>query len=122
MRRIIQLISIFLLFAGWAVAQHDNGSDSDRNTASSKATVVGCLDGAAGNYTLIAPSGASYQLTGNTKGLKGHVREIVRVTGVMTPVVHVPGSISEGTQSQPTLSVDSFKRVSAVCSDTNNIR
>ena len=84
-------------------------------------TVVGCLDGAIGSYTLTNQSGATYQLTGNTEPLKSHVGETIRVTGVITPIVNVPGAMSEGTQTQPSLSVNSFQRISQVCGDVNNI-
>jgi hypothetical protein len=121
MRRIILLGSILLLSAVWAVAQNNSDSDSESRTTSSKVTVEGCLDGAIGNYTLTDHAGASYRLTGNADTLKAHVGETMQVTGVVVPVGHVPGAMSEGTETQPTLSVISFNRISAVCGDTNKI-
>jgi hypothetical protein len=87
----------------------------------SNTTIEGCLDGAVGNYTLTDRAGATYKLTGNAKQLNAHVGETIQVTGVITPVVHVPGAMSEGTQTQPTLSVVSLKKISGVCNDANNI-
>jgi hypothetical protein len=121
MRRIILLSSILLLSTVWAAAQNDSDSDSESSTASSKMTVEGCLDGAIGNYTLTDHAGASYQLTGDLEQLKAHVGETMRVTGVVTPIVHVPGAMSEGTETQPTLSVTSLKRISTVCRDADYI-
>jgi hypothetical protein len=92
-----------------------------QSNAQSNTTIEGCLDGAIGNYTLTDRAGATYKLTGNAEQLNGHVGETVRVTGVVTSVVHVPGAMSEGTQTQPTLSVISLKKVSGVCNDANNI-
>jgi hypothetical protein len=125
MRRIILLSSILLLSAVWMVAQSENDSSESGTSTdyplSSRATVVGCLDGAIGNYTLTNAAGATYQLTGNTEPLKAHVGETMRVTGILTPVVHTPGAMSEGTRTEPTLSVIGFQRVSQVCGDNNNI-
>src|ERR1039458_8227104 len=98
MRKIILLSSIFLLLSLWAVAQYDSDSDSARKTASSKMTVEGCIEGAIGNYTLTDHAGTSYQLTGKAEELKLYVGDTMRVTGVVTPVVHVPGAMSEGTE------------------------
>jgi hypothetical protein len=92
-----------------------------QSNTQSKTTIEGCLDGAIGNYILTDRAGATYRLSGNAEQLKAHVGETIRVTGVVTPVVHVPGAMSEGTETQPTLSVISFKRVSGVCNDANNI-
>jgi hypothetical protein len=77
--------------------------------------VQGCLDGAIGRYTLTDFAGVSYQLTGNTEQLKSHVGETLLVKGEITPVVHLPGAMSEGTETQPTLSVFSLRQISAVC-------
>jgi hypothetical protein len=92
-----------------------------QSTMQSNTTIEGCLDGAIGSYTLTDRAGASYRLTGNTALLKIHVGETVRVTGRVTPVVHVPGAMNEGTETQPTLSVISLKRVSGICNDANSI-
>jgi hypothetical protein len=120
MRRIVLMIAMFLLPAVWAVAQYDSGPNSE-STNSTKTIIEGCLTGAIGNYTLTNFAGASYRLTGKTERLKAHVGETVRVTGVFTPVVYVPGSMSEGTETQPSLSVISFRRVSGVCTERNSL-
>lgn len=119
MRKIILLNLILLLSAVWAVAQYESDSGSESKVISRKMTIEGCLNGAIGSYTLTDHSGASYQLTGDTEQLKAHVGGTMRVTGVVTPVVNVPGAMSAGTETQPTLSVISIKKVSAVCNNTN---
>jgi hypothetical protein len=115
MKTILLLGSILLLSAVGAVAQYGGDSDSASKTTSSKMAVEGCLDGAVGRYTLTDFAGVSYQLTGNTEQLKSHVGETVLAKGEITPVVHLPGAMSEGTEAQPTLSVISLRRLSAVC-------
>jgi hypothetical protein len=126
MRRIILLSCILVLSTVWAVAQNDPDAPSQSTTTTTTMTVEGCLEldpnGSIGSYTLTNYGGASYQLTGSAAKLKPHVGETVRVTGMATPVVNVPGAISEGTRTQPTLSVTSIKRISGVCSDSNNVQ
>ena len=120
MRSMILLSSILLLSAVWAAAQ--SVSDSDRESYPPSArTIEGCLDAVIGNYTLTDYAGASYPLTGNTEQLKSHDGETIQVTAVVIPVVHVPGAMSEGTETRTTLSVISFKQVSSVCGDRNDI-
>lgn len=121
MRTIMLFSSLLLLTAAGAMAQVDNTSDNDNKTISTEVTVEGCLAGAVGSYTLTDYAGASYQLSGSTEPLKAHDGETLRVTGVVTSIVHVPGAINEGTQTQPSLSVISFKQVSAVCNDASDL-
>jgi hypothetical protein len=123
MRRIILLSSILLLSAVWAVAQYDPDTPSQSKTTSLQKTIVGCVDldsnAGIGSYTLTDNGGTTYRLTGKSRDLKSHVGETVRVTGIVTPLVNEPGSMSEGTETRPTLSIVSIKRVSGVCSDTS---
>lgn len=115
MRRIILLASMLLLSAVWTVAQYGSSSDSKTNTTSREMAVQGCLAGTVGRYTLTDFAGVSYQLTGNAEQLKSHVGETVLLTGEITPVIRVPRAMSESAETQPTLSVLSLRRISAVC-------
>ena len=119
MRRIILLNTILLLSSMWAVAQNDSDSARESKALSVKMTIQGCEDGAIGNYTLTDNMGITYRLTGDPEELKAYVGGTLLVTGVLTPVVNVPGSMSEGHETQPTLAVISLKQVSAVCNNTN---
>jgi hypothetical protein len=121
MKRNFLLISILLLSASWAMAQHGGGygnESSDSNHDASQVTVQGCLGEDGGNFTLTEPSGTTYQLIGKTEELRAHVGHTMRVTGTSTSATQVPGSMSETTETQPTLSVTSFKHVSANCGET----
>lgn len=120
MRKFALLGSILLLSVMWAVAQYESPSRSTNGNAP-ETTVDGCLDQSEGTFILTLPSGAIFQLTGNTAPLKAHVGETVRVTGVATPVTHVPGSMSEGEQTYPTIWVSSFHKLSGACAGTNSI-
>jgi hypothetical protein len=92
-----------------------------QNNTRTNTTIEGCLDGAIDNYTLTDPAGTTYKLTGDVEQLKTRVGGTIRVTGVVTPVKHVPGAMSEGTETEPSLSVISLKQVSDVCIEANNI-
>ena len=120
MRRILLLTSILLISSAWAMAQYESGAEAASRASAFGTTVVGCLDGAAGNYTLTLPSGSAFQLSGNETWLKGHVGETVRVWGVEFPVVRIPGSMSEGTATQPTIELRSVQPISGVCTPTSN--
>jgi len=122
MRKIVVPISVLLLSAAWAAAQ-SGGSYSNESPATTpvtmNVTILGCLAGDEGGYTLTDRSGATYQLTGDTGKLRAHVGHMMQVTGVSTSVMHQPGSMSEGRETQPTLSVVSFKHISSNCGDSS---
>jgi hypothetical protein len=121
-KKIVVLISSLLLLTTCTMAQYGGGSDNLSQPDKSLIIVEGCLGQTYGNFDLTDPSGASYQLTGKTEKLSGHIGQTIRVTATSTPVVHVPGSMSEGTETQPTLTVISFRRLSGVCTNgANNI-
>jgi hypothetical protein len=126
MRRIFLLSAMLVLSAAWTLAQHEYDSTPNSNVASRTAayrtTVEGCLDIQSGNYILTLPSGSVFHLSGGKAQLTSHVGENVRITGVVTPVVNVPGATAEATETQPTLSVGSLMRVSGVCKTNNDVR
>ena len=126
MRRVSLLISVLVFSAVCAVAQHEFESNANSKFASRsaayKTTLEGCLDVQSGNYVLALPTGAILHLTGKQEQMTGYVGETVRISGVMTPVVNVPGTTREGTETQPTFSVVSIAPVTGVCSDINNVR
>jgi uncharacterized protein DUF5818 len=122
MKRTFLLLSVLLLSAAWAMAQNGGGYSNNEGSNSSHAsqvTVQGCLGEEGGNFTLTEPSGTTYQLVGNTEKLRAHVGHTMRVTGTSTSAAQVPGSMSETTETQPTLSVTSFKHVSSNCGETS---
>ena len=82
----------------------------------------GCLDVQSGNYILALPSGSIVHLTGKPEQFRGHVRETVRISGVVTPVVNVPGTTREATETQSTFTVGALEPISGICRDYNNTR
>jgi hypothetical protein len=122
MRTFILSNSILLLSAVLAIAQDVGNLGNASNTASRTITVEGCLGGALGSYTLTDSSGATYPLTGDTEGFKDNVGSTMQVTGLVRPVLHVPGAMGEGTRpTQPTIDVVSAKEVYGICREYNNI-
>ena len=121
MKRTFLLISFLLLSAAWAVAQYGSydNQGADSSHGSGKVTVVGCLDQAGGTFTLTDRWGTAYQLIGNTEKLSAHVGQTIQVTGNSSLAGQVPGSMSEDTGRQPSLSVSSFRHVSSKCGVTS---
>jgi hypothetical protein len=123
MKRTLLLISILLLSASWAMAQRGGGyssnESSDSNANSSNVTVLGCLSEDGGNFTLTDQTGTTYLLIGKTEKLSAHVGHTMKVTGISTFAAQVPGSMSNGVETPPTLSVTSFKHVSSNCGETS---
>jgi hypothetical protein len=122
MRKFIVLASAVVLSAACTMAQYGGGFDegSQSQDATNLIIVEGCLGQSVGAYKLTDPAGAKYQLTGKTEKLKEHIGQTIRVTATSAPSLNVPGSISEGTEAQPTLLVISFKRLSDVCTKSAN--
>jgi hypothetical protein len=120
MRRILLLTAIALLSASWSLAQTDTSPEAASRDSGYGATLVGCLTGAAGTYTLTLPAGSIYQLSANEAWLKTHVGESVRVWGVVLPVVSIPGSMSEGTSTEPTVQIHALQPLSGACTPTSN--
>jgi len=118
--RKLALLATILLCAIWSVAQFEADKNSSIRGSVRETTVQGCLDISAGTYTLTLPSGAVFQLAGNTGTLKSHVGEAVQVTGVASPVAHEPGSMSEGEQTSPTIWVNTFRKISGACTGVSN--
>jgi hypothetical protein len=88
MRKVSLVTAILLLCSAWMVAQSSSPStsaqQSDKSqTASDQSgkTVEGCLSGAADTFTLTDATGKTYELTGDTSGLKDNVGHQVRLWG-----------------------------------------
>jgi hypothetical protein len=97
-------------------------TDSQASMGGQKTTVVGCLSGSDGNFTLTDQSGTAYQLSGgNTSKLTAHVGHTIAVTGMASnPNATPSGSMSAPADSHATLTVSSFRHVSPTCSSGGN--
>ena len=108
MRKMVVMFPALSLLTACSMALYGSGNKSqpDKNLI----IVQGCLGETLGSYDLTDPTGASYKLTGKTAKLKEHVGQTIRVLATSEPLVNVPGSMSEGTQAVPDLSVISVQR------------
>jgi hypothetical protein len=118
------LVCVLVLSSAWTEAQYEfeGNPDSASRAAAYRTTVEGCLDVQSGNYILTLPSGATYHVTGGKAQLTSHLRENVRITGMVTPIVNEPGATAEATETQPTLSVGTLTPISSICKENNNVR
>ena len=103
MRR-VALLGAILLSAIWVIALYAGNPNDSIRGSERETTVQGCLDISGLTYTLTLPSGAVFQMTGNTASLKAHVGEALQVRGIASPVMNEPGSMSEGEQCNPVMS------------------
>ncbi|HTZ95328.1 MAG TPA: DUF5818 domain-containing protein [Terriglobales bacterium] len=90
--------------------------------ASGEISVEGCLQNSNGSYMLMAASGATYQLQGDSAILSKHVGHEVRVTGTPSSSAATAGSAGSsmggGSQAAPMLSVDKLKHISKTCNSS----
>jgi hypothetical protein len=138
MRQIFLFFSVLLLGLSWAVAQSttpstsspssgqaSQGSETSGQTSASggEKSVVGCLSGSGGTYTLTDKSGMTYQLTGDTAKLSEHVGHEVRITGTpSSPEAGTQSGTTAGGAGSQTLQVSSVKHISKSCkSDTGGM-
>jgi hypothetical protein len=128
MKKMILLSSMLVLSAVFALAQYGSQDNSNQNNTGSqssmgsKMTVVGCLSGSDGNYSLTDKSGTMYNLTGDTAQLQAHVGHTISVTGTNTPSTSSSGqsgAMSSPSDTHQTLMVTSFKHVSPNCASAS---
>jgi hypothetical protein len=131
MYKTLLLTLVLVLSAAWVAAQSQDpqsasgspqqGSSQKGNASAGQMSVQGCLQGSGGNFTLMADSGTTYQLTGDTAKLSKHVGHQVEITGSTSGAgASASGSGSGMSQSSSaggsqTLTVEKMKHVSATC-------
>lgn len=154
MRQLLSL-TVLLLGATWAAAQSypsqtspstssTSSASSNQDTSSSQTssnpqsatgdtgsqtTVVGCLNGSSGSYTLTSSNGKTYQLTGDTAQLQDHVGHKVQIKGSVSPSSASSSGTGSSASSKPsdtassnqaTLSVSSMKHISKTCNSNQS--
>jgi hypothetical protein len=151
MSKVLLFAAFLLLSVTWVVAQDSStagsqssqpGSSSSQSDQSSSAqsssgmssgsetSIEGCLNGSAGNFTLISSTGITYQLTGASDDLSKHVNQQVRVRGTQSAAAapsstsptsssSAPSPSSSSAASQTTFSVSKVSKISDTCSTSN---
>jgi pectate lyase len=134
MSKVLLLAAFLLLSATWVVAQQSStaGSQNSQSGMSSgnESSIEGCLNGSAGNFTLISSTGITYQLTGASDDLAKHVNQQVRVRGTQSAATapsntsptsssSAPSPSGSSAASQPAFSVSKLSKIADTCSTSN---
>jgi hypothetical protein len=106
-------VVMFLGLCTAGVAQ-DKSAPSNPQAGQEK-TIVGCLTGYEGRYTIGTSSDMLYLLDGDTENFKQYNAKMVKATGTITEPP--PGTSKHNVLSQqpPTLKVASLKKVADGC-------
>jgi hypothetical protein len=114
MRKIILLISLFLLPATWAFAQYGGYGERphDRDQGANKLRVEGCLYGEPGNLVLMDDQGNSFALTGRmTARLNPAIGHRVRVEGRTWFDPNNPNAMGANEENGPNLHVFEIEHI-----------
>ena len=118
MTKILLFALALLVPAARLHSQDTSQAGQTETSAPNQITLEGCLQGTNGNYTVIAHSGRTYQLQGDTSNLGAHVGHEVQITGptsgasTMMPAI---ATEADGTTPKPTLTVEQTKHVAETC-------
>jgi hypothetical protein len=116
--RTLLTLTIFALIAAvMASAQSQEGSSPKAAVPPSGApkTVVGCLTGYDGHYTLGTMSDTLYLLVGDSASFKRYNAKMVQVTGAVSEPPPGPSKNDVLSQQPPTLTVAKLKKVADGC-------
>jgi hypothetical protein len=117
MRKHLLLPAILFLAVSWAIAQNPAAQQPDKaKTATSGQmgqSVDGCLTGAADTFVLTDATGKTYELTGDTSGLKANVGHKVRIFGAAGSSGGGEKITAQGAQA--TFGVKSVESLSDTC-------
>ena len=134
MSKVLLLTAFLLLSATWVVAQHSSTASSQSSqsgmSSGSETSIEGCLNGSAGNFTLINSTGITYQLIGASDDLAKHVNQQVQVRGTQSAAAapssasptsssSAPSPSSSSAASRPTFNVSKVSKISDTCSTSN---
>ncbi len=100
-----------------ASAQGQDGSASKPSTppSSTPKTIVGCLTGYDGHYTLGTSNDTLYLLEGDSALFKRYNARMVQATGTVSETPPDPSRNNVLSQQPPTLTVSKLKKVADGC-------
>lgn len=82
MKKLFLMTSVLVLATFWALAQSGAYQQQpEQSQAATGKSIEGCLSGAADTFVLTDANGKTYELTGDTSGLKENVGHKVRLQG-----------------------------------------
>ncbi len=108
------LVAVGGLLTSTVFAQ-DKGGSTNQPTAGQPQTIVGCLTGYEGHYTLGASDDTLYLLDGDSAAFKKLNARMVKVTGVVTGSPRHASDRNVLSQQPPTLTVQTLKKVADGC-------
>lgn len=113
----LSLAMLALCAALTALAQSQDVASSKQSAPRSGApkTVVGCLTGYDGHYTLGASNDTLYLLEGDTDLFKRYNARMVQVTGTISEPPPATSRNNVLSQQPPTLTVSKLKKVADGC-------
>lgn len=117
MKKPLLLTALLVLATSWGLAQSTASQQPDTSQSEksgrSGQTLEGCLSGAADTFVLTDAKGYTYELTGDTRGLKENVGHKVRLQGYTGSSGGGEKITVEG--SQRTFGVKSVESLSDTC-------
>ncbi len=108
-------LMLFAQFAASALSAQSKEGTSDAAIQGQKKTVVGCLTGYEGRYTLGASDDMLYLLDGDTDQFKHLNAKMVRATGIVSEPSRETSRHNVLSQQPPTMKVTSLKKVADGC-------
>jgi len=111
----VPLFAIFFLGNFAVLAQQQGGSKSPAPAAGKSVTVVGCLTGYDGRYTLGTSSDMLYLLDGDSAMFKRFNARMVEASGTVTEPPPHTSRDNVLSQQPPTLTVTKLKKVADGC-------
>ena len=110
-----RVIALLLLLGPCAAGVAQDKPAPNNSQAGEQKTIVGCLTGYEGHYTIGTSSDMLYLLDGDTDSFKTYNAKMVKATGTVTEPP--PGTSKRNVLSQqpPTLKVTSLKKVADGC-------
>ncbi len=111
----LALLVLFISVTASAQSQDSSSSKQAAPPAAAPKTIVGCITGYEGHYTLGTSNDTLYLLDGDPAMLKRYNAVMVRVTGTISEPP--PGTSRNNVLSQqpPTLTVSKLKKVADGC-------
>jgi hypothetical protein len=108
-------VAVVGLLSSTAVFAQDKGVSTNKPPAGQPKTVVGCLTGYDGHYTLGASNDMLYLLDGDSAVFKKLNARMVKVTGFVSEPSRNTSDHNVLSQQPPTLTVQSLKKVADGC-------
>lgn len=116
--RTLLTLAIFVLCAAMTASAQSQEGPSPKQpapTAGTPKTVVGCLTGYDGHYTLGTMSDILYLLEGDSAVFKRYNARMVQATGTVSEPPPGPSRNNVLSQQPPTLTVSKLKKVADGC-------